>query len=65
MKFLEARQLVDRSAHLPAYPLRVALSGTLAPLDLYLRAHLAQHAAEAQTPRRLESASGCPRRQRR
>ena len=48
MKFLEARQLVDRSAHLPAYPLRVALSGTLAPLDLYLRAHLAQHARRAE-----------------
>ena len=43
MKFLEARQLVDRAAQHPAYPLRVALSGTLAPLDLYLRAHLARH----------------------
>ena len=48
MKFLEARQLVDRAAHLPAFPLRVALSGTLAPLDLYLRAHLARHGWRAE-----------------
>jgi len=43
VKFLEARQLADGAAACPAHPLRLCLSGTAAPLELYLRAHLARH----------------------
>ncbi len=42
MKFLEAQRAADAAASLPERRLRLCLSGTVAPLDLYLRAYLAR-----------------------